>query len=69
MKPLKWTSTKPTKPGWYWWRTVTTQPGVYEVYHANGTLKVYWPKIEKVSAIEGEWAGPIPEPEPARRRK
>ncbi len=65
LAPLTWTKEKPTKPGWYWHRTL---PGyVHEpiwVGQENGILK-YWHVVEECwyELPPGEWAGPIPEPQ------
>lgn len=45
MDDLKWTTTPPTEPGWYWWRmkteTVTSDPEVSSVERntVNGKLE------------------------------
>jgi hypothetical protein len=55
---MKWTTEKPTKPGWYWERKFDT---VHIKYFDRdlffGGLYTAWET--------GEWAGPIPEPEEA----
>lgn len=62
-----WTTEKPTKPGWYWWRRekgfipsflhVTTD-------HLKGTgFFIVGAYTVRFQNIGGEWAGPIPEPE------
>ncbi len=48
---LVWTTDKPTKPGWYWWRA-----------SKNGTICIRY--ADPSSTLnEGQWAGPIAEPE------
>lgn len=65
---MKWTKEKPTKPGWYWFRSETeygTCTTVLEIRNVQGGLVV----VETIAIYpleefrEGEWAGPIPEPE------
>lgn len=66
---MTWTTQKPTKPGWYWYRELEVGPKIRfprirEMTYANGVLMSYsgmtHPSI--VANTEGEWAGPIPEP-------
>ena len=68
---MHWTTTKPSRPGWYWYRrtdlpftddpdvvhvsTLDYQPGLY-IWDWQDT---YW---EPISSYNGQWAGPIPEP-------
>lgn len=57
---MRWTSEKPSKPGWYWWRNMQSDPPEppqpVEIYWVNHL--VYGPMLH-VSRFEGEWAGPI----------
>lgn len=65
---MKWTREMPTQPGWYWFRFVgpTEEPTVVNVTVMQGQLLVYDARDQDWMAIdEGEWAGPIPEPEDA----
>lgn len=61
---LRWSTEKPTQPGWYWWR-VNYKDGefierVFRVAKYNDLL--YVPDFDNVSKMEGEWAGPISPP-------
>lgn len=64
---MKWTTEKPTAPGWYWYRSivceVTRYTRVVEVF-PNGKVSdgSLFP-MDHVDKFNGEWAGPIPEPE------
>lgn len=61
---MKWTSTPPTEPGWYWHRVtddkgnISRGPWVFRITKSDiGWFCEHW---------EGEWSkGPIPEPEDA----
>ena len=59
-RALTWTREKPTEPGWYW----------LKVGSGNGTImRVSAFDIRDArfgTAVEFEWAGPIPEPEQAK---
>lgn len=62
---MKWTTERPTKPGWYWWRRIVPGWDAYKrprcINVAPGPEGVY---LQQWSIAEGaEWAGPIPEPE------
>lgn len=75
---LRWTKETPTKPGWYWFRN-TNQRDVHVVCiayewdeHMVDLELVAWFALEPpynwhsphiVARMDGEWAGPIPEPE------
>jgi len=63
---MKWTTSKPTESGWYWWKGgLHFLPDLVEVYHSRtglqcrgmlrGLLPPYW-----VDFLDGYWAGPIP---------
>lgn len=69
---MTWTTTRPTQPGWYWWRRYKGKRS-YEVEVRNGRgvlrgnqfLEVWWngEMVAKFDQpVRGEWAGPIPEP-------
>lgn len=66
VKSSTWTTVKPTKPGWYWWRT-RTRSGKWckirlEEVRSNMTVSG-WGEIDK---LDGEWSSePIAEPEEA----
>jgi hypothetical protein len=63
---MRWTNIKPTQEGWYWYRTVSRL--------GNHCAKIEFDENNKLHArimcadyfidnLDGEWAGPIPEPE------
>jgi hypothetical protein len=64
MPSLTWTQTKPSVPGWYWWRGNYYAPEVVCVYLLNGpdTDQLAIDEVE-IDRHEGEWAGPIEPPE------
>jgi hypothetical protein len=60
---MTWTSNKPTKPGWYWWRKGRLC-GVREVkywftFNSHG---LYMTGRGYVQHLDGEWAGPLNPP-------
>ncbi len=68
----KWTTEPPTKPGWYWARTVgdktktlnVVQVVLGDFYRKAGSLEVLtsgWDKPEQLSDFD-LWAGPIEAP-------
>ncbi len=62
---MKWTTEKPTAPGWYWYKGAG-YPTILYVYTETfiGSLFVEDPDYGgPVQGYPGEWAGPIPEPE------
>lgn len=58
---MTWTSEKPTKTGWYWWRRGqymrirTVEQGRDELW-ADGYT------VEKLTEENAQWAGPIEPP-------
>jgi hypothetical protein len=60
---LRWTTDKPTEPGWYYWRSRPVKDSFYwfayyfdsDTFWAGGT--------GVIEPNGGEWSGPIPEPE------
>lgn len=61
---LTWTSTKPSKPGFWWWNKGHEQV-VVEIYEVAGVLYVDSTdemKQIQLSKLDGQWAGPIPVP-------
>ena len=63
---MKWTTDKPTVPGWYWWRSDSKRgPIVVNVYRLSKIWCCSFPDDEPcpVNYAKGEWAGPIAEPE------
>jgi hypothetical protein len=63
---MRWTTEKPTVPGWYWWRkTATARARIVDVLSdREGLYAEGW----KMMAMtwNGEWAGPILPPEEAQ---
>lgn len=69
---MKWTTDKPTQPGWYWIKDgsaariveleIGTFDGVYVAWVWQVGSRAQIP-LERFNC--GEWAGPIPEPEEA----
>lgn len=63
-----WTTDKPTKPGWYWWRptNVSISPEIVSVQENGNVLLVYDKRIYRVDSMiygaDGEWAGPLEPP-------
>jgi hypothetical protein len=63
---MVWTSDKPSKPGWYWWRGA--KASAPEVVHyigddlvlLNGSKEVKDPGI--MFGRKGQWVGPIKPP-------
>lgn len=72
-QPLTWTTDKPTKPGWYWWKKSRQQKdGMGRVYFSNngkGNLRIALdgkkmrPEINTFSDDETLWYGPLEVPE------
>lgn len=70
MKP-KWTTEKPSRAGWYWWRMGTRDAEIVEIEEIAGILTVFQTGYDEnlaksVKFWEGEWAGPLEEPEEQR---
>ena len=62
---MKWTSEKPTKPGWYWYRGETDLNEL--IIWVSSDLRVVYPaslnfKSFAVDEVPGQWAGPIEPP-------
>jgi hypothetical protein len=64
---MTWTTTKPTVPGWYWWRRpygkriILNMIQVKEWKHGNQPgLFIYAGK--PVERCDGDWAGPLEPP-------
>ncbi len=60
---LTWTTEKPSKVGWYWWRS-KGDVQILSLYECDSLLRaegidIHW----GVETLEGEWAGPIVPPE------
>lgn len=73
---MKWTKTKPTKPGWYWCRNVGDQPATIweavvrvDISH-EGVLRCGWMTAPGKVGVMSEynwnpdalWCGPISPP-------
>jgi hypothetical protein len=68
---MKWTTEKPTEPGWYWWQHVPASPyqelsrpivglvGMDAIFHNHRYRKAM------VDMPSGKWAGPLQLPEEA----
>ena len=59
LRPYVWSKKPPKKPGWYWWRWANFQEVI--CLEVREGLMVEYPHrvLQSVSAIGGEWAGPI----------
>ena len=55
---LRWTKEKPTKEGWYWLK----EEGRHAVVKMTAGGMISEPYVRHVNEVDGEWAGPIPEP-------
>jgi hypothetical protein len=63
MNTLKWTSEKPTAPGWYWWREVEASDRFTAVIHWDASDSVFIDGCRySKETFNGQFAGPIPEP-------
>lgn len=64
MNALKWTTKKPTKPGWYWYRySENHKPYICDVWlDVEKNLRCIFGVGYLVKETPFEWAGPIPEP-------
>ena len=64
---MKWTSEKPTKPGWYWWRNLhyseeNTQR-IVELRIYDGEIAIGNSTLRGFTRFEtGQWAGPLVPP-------
>lgn len=68
--PLVWTDAKPTVPGWYWHRYGPRDgdaPTVHELAFNESTGELGVDRgIEWCELFDGQFAGPIPQPEEPR---
>ena len=55
---LRWTKEKPTQEGWYWLK----EEGRHAVVKMTAGGMISEPYVRHVNEVDGEWAGPIPEP-------
>ena len=58
---MTWTTEKPTKSGWYWWRR-RGDPFVLSVVEIEGQLFANGASVEELTDHDGEWSGPLEEP-------
>lgn len=62
---LTWTSTKPTTPGWYWWRDAEENgPVIVQVFQPDKDAPLF---VEHIGWLDdeimgGDWAGPLEPP-------
>jgi hypothetical protein len=72
MSDLNWTTDKPTKPGWYWYRSKRDRLQIIELIEWNNELRTIgvspgmYPHLETHRVPygrEAEWAGPLTPPE------
>ena len=66
MSELNWTSVKPAKPGWYWWRQDNKEAQMCRVWEWWDKPELYV-RIEGgdsvlINTLDGEWAGPVEPP-------
>ncbi len=73
---MTWTSSKPTTPGWYWWREPEHNDNTPEICHVykdeqTGELRVFWTTdctfADLLTEYDGEWCGPLELPSTARK--
>ncbi|HSF58039.1 MAG TPA: hypothetical protein VLD83_08210 [Candidatus Binatia bacterium] len=64
MPTYRWSHNKPTGRGWYWFRGLAHEADPFIVL-VDQTGEFQWPDggFQEVSLANGEWAGPIEEPE------
>ena len=57
----KWTTTKPTIPGWYWWRSGKYRAAIYRVdWIGKNKKRLYVSECGELSDFKGgEWQGPL----------
>lgn len=56
---MKWTTEKPTEPGWYWYRT-SRQQLIVEVVRLREKMYVHNGHIaDDLDDYTGEWQGPL----------
>jgi hypothetical protein len=60
---MEWTTTKPTEPGWYWWRG---RPNIEPDIHKVSARDIEDQADGLYSFPPGEWSGPIDPPREAR---
>ena len=67
---MRWTNDKPTIEGWYFWRKRIKQTDSWgwhcyymEQLHTSGDLEAWENGTDVKLPANGQWAGPIEEPE------
>ncbi len=68
MNEMKWTTEKPTDPGWYWYHPEFTETPLIVLVSIRGKSVTFeragFSMLYKISKEgTGKWAGPIPVPE------
>ena len=64
MAQYQWTTLKPDKAGWYWFRGEAHEDDPF-IVQIDAAGQFQWPDggYQEVTLAKGEWAGPIEEPE------
>lgn len=67
LQPVRWTTTKPDKPGWYWYNSGLEEgPEVVRVRPSRnigeGLIAVNDLEYDLVEHMDGQWAGPLAPP-------
>jgi hypothetical protein len=72
LQPTKWTTERPTQPGWYWHKTTNDRSMIFLsillVYDLEngGPLVAGHEELKPVDQLGGQWAGPIEPPREER---
>lgn len=59
---MTWTTEKPTKAGWYWWRRGTFLFVRHVQGHVDEQLWADGYTVEKLTESNAQWAGPLEPP-------
>lgn len=63
---MKWTSDKPTQPGWYWWRSqvfpILTMFHVIETSDYHFFVDNWGGGSMSTLDMDGQWSGPLEPP-------
>lgn len=60
----QWSDQPPTAPGWYWYRTQSTdEPHIIEGSQDGERMEWYLGDALMYAELRGQWAGPITPPE------
>jgi hypothetical protein len=64
MAPYHWSTSKPAKAGWYWFRGEAHEDDPF-IVQVDEVGQFQWPDggYQEVKLAKGEWAGPIQLPE------